>query len=246
VGGGGAINAIFEKMAQAQQQQQLQPAQQSQESAWGSASSQLQLTGSQMASSQQTQSQIQPQQRTGVPSNNQPAPPPGSGNFYNMFFGSDGKGAPPGAASKGKPGQPQQPLQPQRVPTNTAAKQGQQTQLVNKTEKRLDQVPATIKAVNTPTDKETFETELIQSLLVSYFDIVRKNVKDTVPKSIIHFLVNSSRDNLQNELVSHLYKDELFDELLEESPAIAQRRSACKTMLDILRRAHDFTSRGAA
>jgi len=66
---------------------------------------------------------------------------------------------------------------------------------------------------------------------------VRKNVGDLVPKSIMHFLVNQAKDNIQNELVSHLYKEELFDELLEESPAVAQRRRACKTMLDVLRRA---------
>jgi dynamin 1-like protein len=61
---------------------------------------------------------------------------------------------------------------------------------------KLDQVPATIRAISAPTDKEKFETELIQSLLVSYFDIVRKNIQDLVPKSIMHFLVNQVRTPL--------------------------------------------------
>jgi len=94
--------------------------------------------------------------------------------------------------------------------------------------------------MNNPSDKENFETELIKYLLVSYFNIVRKNVKDTVPKSIMHFLVNKSKDCIQNELVSCLYKEELFDELLQESSVVAQRRESCKSMIDILRRAHEI------
>jgi len=100
-------------------------------------------------------------------------------------------------------------------------------------------VPATIKSINAPSEKEKFETELIQSLLVSYFDIVRKNVQDSVPKSIMHFLVNQAKDTIQNELVSHLYKEELFDLLLEESNMVAARRSACKNNLEILRKAQN-------
>ena len=46
----------------------------------------------------------------------------------------------------------------------------------------------------------------IERLIKSYFLIVRKNIQDTVPKAIMHFLVNFVQDNLQSELVSHLYK----------------------------------------
>eukprot|EP01118_Nematostelium_gracile_P013226 TRINITY_DN4972_c0_g1_i1.p1 TRINITY_DN4972_c0_g1~~TRINITY_DN4972_c0_g1_i1.p1 ORF type:complete len:479 (+),score=118.06 TRINITY_DN4972_c0_g1_i1:201-1439(+) len=108
------------------------------------------------------------------------------------------------------------------------------------TSEKLSQVPATIKPINKPTDKENFETELIKHLLVSYFDIVRKNVKDSVPKSIMHFLVNCSKEHIQNELVACLYKEELFESLLEESSVIAQRRAQCKAMMDVLRKAHEI------
>jgi len=102
---------------------------------------------------------------------------------------------------------------------------------------KLPAVPSTIKSINNPTDREKFETELILSLLVSYYNIVRKNIQDTVPKSIMHFLVNQSKDLMQNELVAQLYKEEYFDELLEESPQIAERRRLCKQMLETLNRA---------
>ena len=45
-----------------------------------------------------------------------------------------------------------------------------------------------------------------ERLIKSYFLIVRKNIQDSVPKAIMHFLVNYVQDNLQSELVSHLYK----------------------------------------
>jgi len=47
------------------------------------------------------------------------------------------------------------------------------------------------------------------TLLSSYFGIVRKNVQDSVPKTIMHFLVNCAKDNIQNELVSMLYREVL-------------------------------------
>lgn len=105
---------------------------------------------------------------------------------------------------------------------------------------RLDEVPSVLQAGSVTTDREQFETELIRSLLVSYFNIVRKNVQDTVPKSVMQFLVNRSKNDIQNELVKSLYKEELFDELLEESPAIASRRKACKQMVDMLSRAQEI------
>jgi replication fork clamp-binding protein CrfC len=103
---------------------------------------------------------------------------------------------------------------------------------------RLGSMPSMVKPRGGISDKEAFETELIQSLMVSYFNIVRKNVIDTVPKSIMHFLVNQSKQNAQNELVSKLYKEDLLDELLEESPTVASRRKACTAIVDTLRRAN--------
>jgi len=105
---------------------------------------------------------------------------------------------------------------------------------------KLAQVPSTIKTGDDLSSKEKFETELIRELLISYFNIVKKNVKDSVPKSIMHFLVNQSKEQIQNELVSQLYREELFDELLEESPQISSKRKSCKAMIDVLRKANDI------
>ncbi|EJW82384.1 hypothetical protein WUBG_06708 [Wuchereria bancrofti] len=76
-----------------------------------------------------------------------------------------------------------------------------------------------------------------ERLIRCYFMIVRKNVQDTVPKAIMHFLVNYVRDNLQSELVQQLYKREVIEELLTESPVMAQRRKEAAEMLNALNKA---------
>ena len=49
----------------------------------------------------------------------------------------------------------------------------------------------------------------------------------------MHFLVNYVKDNLQSELVSHLYKQEEIEKLLEESDHIAARRKEASEMLKV-------------
>lgn len=68
----------------------------------------------------------------------------------------------------------------------------------------------------------------------SYFKIVRKNIKDKVPKSIMFFLVNTSKEQIQNELVQELYKEDKFNVLLEESDDVAQRREQHEQTIKIL------------
>ncbi len=76
----------------------------------------------------------------------------------------------------------------------------------------------------------------LEKLIRSYFLIVRKNIQDTVPKAIMHFLVNFVQDQLQSELVALLYKtsNNEHDELLNESSQIAQRRKDAQEMLEVI------------
>ena len=77
---------------------------------------------------------------------------------------------------------------------------------------------------------------VLEKLIRSYFLIVRKNIQDTVPKAIMHFLVNFVKDQLQSELVASLYKTATHehDELLDESGHIAQRRKDAQEMLEVI------------
>lgn len=91
-------------------------------------------------------------------------------------------------------------------------------------------------------DKEQKDCDVIERLIKSYFYIVRKSIQDSVPKAIMHFLVNFVKDNLQSELVTHLYKSEKAEELLNESDHIAVRRKEAGDMLKALQRANHIIS----
>lgn len=111
------------------------------------------------------------------------------------------------------------------------------------------------------------ETSLIRNLIASYFGIVRQTIQDIVPKgrplhsllffgkpsmlmedvqstlpAIMHMLVINSRENIQNRLVSSLYKESLFDELLFEDEGLTSERNRVKTLLDAYKEAFKVLS----
>ena len=85
--------------------------------------------------------------------------------------------------------------------------------------------------------REQLETDIIRSLLVSYYGIVRKNLLDSVPKAIMHFLVNSVRANVQEELVIALYKEDEFADMLCEADDTVRRRDEASKLVASLERA---------
>ena len=66
--------------------------------------------------------------------------------------------------------------------------------------------------------------------------------QDSVPKAIMHFLVNFIKDNLQSELVGQLYKQTEIETLVKESSHIAQRRKEAAEMLTALQKASHIIS----
>lgn len=55
----------------------------------------------------------------------------------------------------------------------------------------------------------------------------------SVPKAVMHFLVNFVKERLQSELVGQLYKQPLLQELLIESQETAQQRTEVAHMLEV-------------
>eukprot|EP00743_Colponemidia_sp_Colp-15_P002183 GILK01002369.1.p1 GENE.GILK01002369.1~~GILK01002369.1.p1 ORF type:complete len:787 (-),score=132.68 GILK01002369.1:482-2842(-) len=153
-----------------------------------------------------------------------PPPPPGTGG-----------------PMAGQYGQQQQQMGHHRRGYSSPVVHGQYHSNAN-TMVKLPQVPSSMKPDELPTERERVETQIIKSLLSSYFNIVRKNVSDCVPKSIMYFLVNTAKDVLQRELVSQLYREELFDDLLRETDDIAGRRKSCIDLIDTLRKALDIVN----
>ncbi|KAM9475134.1 dynamin-1-like protein isoform 1-T2 [Clarias gariepinus] len=90
--------------------------------------------------------------------------------------------------------------------------------------------------------REQRDCEVIQRLIKCYFLIVRKNIQDSVPKAVMHFLVNFVKERLQSELVGQLYKQPLLQELLIESQETAQQRTEVAHMLEALQKANNIIS----
>lgn len=90
--------------------------------------------------------------------------------------------------------------------------------------------------------REQRDCEVIQRLIKCYFLIVRKSIQDSVPKTVMHFLVNYVKEHLQSELVGQLYKQRLLQELLIESQDTAQQRTEVAQMLEALKKANNIIS----
>ncbi|OMJ28646.1 Dynamin-related protein DNM1 [Smittium culicis] len=89
-------------------------------------------------------------------------------------------------------------------------------------------------------ERDELETTLIRLLITSYFQIVRKQVMDLVPKAIMHFLVNEAVENLQNRLVEELYSESIAQDLMQEDQSLLNEYNQTKAVLEIYKNAFDI------
>ena len=89
-------------------------------------------------------------------------------------------------------------------------------------------------------NRQQFDCELIEKLITSYFLIVRKSIQDSIPKAVMHCLVNYVAEELQSELVSELYRTESYDELMEEATEMIVRRREVSEMVKALQKASEI------
>ncbi len=82
-----------------------------------------------------------------------------------------------------------------------------------------------------PSSRDILETCIIKNLITSYFSVVKKNINDLVPKTIMCFLVNQSKMMAEKEMVSQLYKSNDLEALLQEDPIIGTQRKQIKDQL---------------
>ncbi len=66
--------------------------------------------------------------------------------------------------------------------------------------------PQTLKVQDAGSDQEQVQVEVTRLLVSSYFDIVRANLQDLVPKAVMHFLVNTVQRGLQQHLIKTIYR----------------------------------------
>ncbi|XP_009798593.2 pentatricopeptide repeat-containing protein At3g48810-like [Nicotiana sylvestris] len=63
-------------------------------------------------------------------------------------------------------------------------------------------------------EENDIEIIVTKILITSYYDIVRRNTHDLVPKSIMHYLVNHAKRHLLDTFIENLYR-EPFEDLLQ-------------------------------
>ncbi|XP_075903945.1 dynamin-2 isoform X3 [Nelusetta ayraudi] len=81
------------------------------------------------------------------------------------------------------------------------------------------------------------QVETIRNLVDSYIDIVNKSITDLMPKTIMHIMINSTKDFIHSELVAYLYVAGDQSSLMEESAEQAQRRDEMLRMYHALKEA---------
>ena len=92
----------------------------------------------------------------------------------------------------------------------------------------LMEPPGRILASEPETDEELLQVLVTRILLGSYFAISRGVLADTVPKAVMHFLVNSVQRGLQQHLIQSLYHPNLVPSLLTEHPETEAKRLAAR------------------
>ncbi|KAJ4914209.1 Dynamin-related protein 3A [Raphanus sativus] len=102
----------------------------------------------------------------------------------------------------------------------------------------LKEPPAVLRPSETHSEQEDVEIQITKLLLKSYYDIVRKNIEDSVPKAIMHFLVNHTKRELHNVFIKKLYRENLFEEMLQEPDEVAVKRKRTRETLHILQQAY--------
>ncbi|XP_020420888.1 dynamin-related protein 3A isoform X2 [Prunus persica] len=97
----------------------------------------------------------------------------------------------------------------------------------------LREPPSSLRPVQM-TENKAVEIVVTKLLLRSYYDIVRKNIQDLVPKAIMHFLVNLTKRNLHRTFIQKLYRENLFEELLQEHDAHVSQRKRNQELFKVL------------
>ncbi|XP_059415954.1 dynamin-2 isoform X1 [Carassius carassius] len=81
------------------------------------------------------------------------------------------------------------------------------------------------------------QVETIRNLVDSYISIVNKTIRDLMPKTIMHLMINNAKDFIHSELLAYLYSSGDQNSLMEESADQAQRRDEMLRMYNAIKEA---------
>ncbi|KAI5623636.1 dynamin-2 isoform X7 [Silurus asotus] len=81
------------------------------------------------------------------------------------------------------------------------------------------------------------QVETIRNLVDSYIGIVNKSIRDLMPKTIMHLMINSAKEFIHSELLAFLYSSADQSVLMEEGVDQAQHREEVLRMYHALKEA---------
>ncbi|PWA26961.1 hypothetical protein CCH79_00000952 [Gambusia affinis] len=81
------------------------------------------------------------------------------------------------------------------------------------------------------------QVETIRNLVDSYMAIVNKTVRDLIPKTVMHLMINNTKEFINAEMLAQLYSCSDQNTLMEESQEQAQHRDEMLKMYHALREA---------
>lgn len=106
----------------------------------------------------------------------------------------------------------------------------------------MEAPPSTLKASGEMNERELMDVEVIKLLINSYFSIVQRTISDLVPKAITYNLILASKENIQKELLEHLYKSDGLDELVKENEITTQKRKQLSLTIEALTNAQGIVA----
>ncbi|KAK5933212.1 hypothetical protein CgunFtcFv8_004858 [Champsocephalus gunnari] len=79
------------------------------------------------------------------------------------------------------------------------------------------------------------QVEIVRNLVDSYLSIIHRTVRDLIPKTIMHLMVNNTKEFIHSDLLAHLYSCGDQNTLMEESQDQAQHRDEMLKMYKALK-----------
>eukprot|EP00656_Telonema_subtile_P053172 TRINITY_DN761_c0_g2_i1.p1 TRINITY_DN761_c0_g2~~TRINITY_DN761_c0_g2_i1.p1 ORF type:complete len:479 (+),score=192.51 TRINITY_DN761_c0_g2_i1:92-1528(+) len=109
--------------------------------------------------------------------------------------------------------------------------------------KCLGRLPPELRVEAEKSEKDKTQSMLIRRLLQDYNNIVVKSIKDKVPKAVMFKMVNVATKEMHTAMMKQLYRQDLFEELLEEDPELEAQRRRCRQMVIVLNKAVDVLNK---
>ncbi|TBU12667.1 dynamin-like vacuolar protein sorting-associated protein [Hamiltosporidium tvaerminnensis] len=115
-------------------------------------------------------------------------------------------------------------------------------QVFKSKDKRItfDSPPNILKINSAISEQEMMEINIIKSLVVSYFEIIKKIVVDQIPKAIMCELVYKSEEKMQEILFSEIYECKGIEDLVTESDETSEKRKRLEKNIKALKQAYDL------